>query len=123
MQGVEACANIRLELRLDRRVDDPLPDLLARFGERLHVVDVERFETFGDAFGQVVVMQEVTESQRRGGETGRHAHASFSELTDHLAKRRVLAADNLHIGHPQLLKRNYIRLILCDGNYVSHTSP
>ncbi len=123
MKRVEACANVGFELRLHRSVDDPLTDLLARFGERLHVVDVERLETFGDAFGQIVVMQEVAESQRRGGETGRHAHAGFGELTDHLAQRRVLAADDFHVGHPQLLERNYIRLVLCDGNCVSHTSP
>jgi hypothetical protein len=85
LQGVEARADIGLELRLHRRVDDPLTDFLARFGERLHVVDVERLETLGDAFRQVVVMQEVTESQCRRGETGRHAHAGFGELTDHLA--------------------------------------
>ena len=67
--------------------------------------------------------QEVAESQRRSGETGRHAHAGFGELTDHLAQRRVLATDDFHVGHPQLLKRNYISLVLCDGNCVSHTSP
>ncbi len=123
LQRVEARANVSLELRLQRRVDDPLTDFLAGFGKRFHIVNVERLETFGDAFGQVVVMEKVAKCQCRCGETGRHTNPGLRELTDHLAQRRVLAAHNFHIGHSQLLEWNYIRLILCNVNCVSHTSP
>jgi hypothetical protein len=94
---------------------------------RLHVVDVERFETLRDAVGQVVVIEEIAKGQCRRGEAGRHAHAGVRQLADHFAKRRVLAADDFNIGHSQLLEWNYIRLILCDIfrniDCVSHTSP
>ena len=81
------------------------------------------FQTFGDAVGQVVVMQEVAKRLRRGRKAGRHPHAGFGELADHLAKRRILAADNVDIGHPQLLEWHYIRLVLCNVSFVSHVSP
>lgn len=123
LQDVELLTDFLLETCLQRRIDDPLADFGAGFGERLHVVDVERLETLGDAVGKVVVLEEIAERERGRGETGGYANACFGKLADHFAQRRILAADDLHIGHPQLLERNYIRLVLCDVCCVSHTSP
>ena len=76
---------------------------------------------------RLLCCEEIAKGLRRGGETGRHAHAGARQLADHFAERRVLAADDIDIGHSQLLEWNYIRLILCDVlrniDCVSHTSP
>ena len=119
-QARELLADILLECRLQRRVDDPLTDLGAGFREGLDVVDVEALETLGNALGQVVVLEEFAEGVRRRGEAARHAHAGAGQLADHFAKRCILAADRLDVGHAQMLKRHHVGAVVC---CVSHKSP
>jgi hypothetical protein len=86
LKRVETLADQFFEARLQRRVDDPLTDLLACFGKGFYIVHVEEFQTLGDALGQVVVMQEIAKRLRRGRKTSRHLHAGFGELADHFAE-------------------------------------
>jgi hypothetical protein len=83
-----------------------IADLGAGFGQRAHVVGVERLQAFGDALGEAAELQELAERVRRRGEAGRHANARGSELADHFAEAGVLAADDVDVGHPQLLERH-----------------
>ena len=102
--------DFRLQARLERRVDDPLTDLGAAGGQGADVVHVQAFQALGDALaegGAAVdgMVQEVAEGLRRSGEAARHAHAGLGQLADHLAERRVLAADRLDVGHAQGFER------------------
>ncbi len=115
----EMLADLLLQARLERRRGDPFADFLAGRGQRLDVVDVQAGQALGNALGQVVVLEEIAESQCRGGKTARNAHAGAVQLGDHLAQRCVLAADDLDIGHPQLLERQHVGAV---HRQVGHTS-
>ena len=94
-------ADVRVELRLQRRVDHPAADLAAGGGQRRHVLDVERGELVEDALVQVVVGDEVLEGLGRRRVAARHGDTEACQVADHLAERGVLAADPGQIGQAQ----------------------
>ncbi len=90
-----------VELGRQRRLDDPLTDFLARCRQRLDVIDVQRRQARLDAFGHAALVEILLERISGGGETTRHGHTEFGEIADHLAERRILAADLTQVGHAQ----------------------
>src|SRR5688572_10069396 len=94
--------HLALEFRLEARVEDPPADARAGLGETQDVFDVDCGELAGDARAEPVLLEEVAVSLRRGRESAGHLDAGAGQAADHLAERRVLAADGLDVLHPQL---------------------
>ncbi len=116
--GIEL-ADFLFQARLERCGRDPVADLGAGLGQGLDVVDVQGLQALRDALGQVVVGKEVAEGERGGGKAARNPDAGFRQLGDHLPQRRILAADDFHVSHAQLLERQHIGAVIC---LVSHES-
>ena len=95
-----------LERRRQRRREDPLPDLGAAGGELADVVDVETLKLGRDAFGEAGLGEELAKALGRGREPAGHLDPGARELADHLADRRILAADPLDVVHPELFERD-----------------
>ena len=70
--ALERFEDLALELRRERRGQDPLADPRADARERLDVVDVERRELLRDARGEALVLQEVAIGLRGGREAVGH---------------------------------------------------
>ncbi|KAG1274173.1 hypothetical protein G6F65_010619 [Rhizopus arrhizus] len=97
-------ADVLVQLRLQRGIDHPGADFLARGGQRVDVLDVQRGQLVEDALGQVVVRDEVLEGFSGGGITARHRHAQTGKVADHLAQRRILAAYAGQVGQTQFVQ-------------------
>src|SRR5574340_927302 len=87
---------------------DPVADLGAGLRECRDVGDVERGQPSVDAGTQVVMVEKVPEGLCGGGETARHLDAAMRQVGNHLAQRRVLAADARDVGHRQRIQWNDI---------------
>ena len=53
--------------------------------------------------------------ERRGGKAAGYPDSDSRQLADHFAQRRVLAADLVHVGHPQSVERDDARLVVRHG--------
>src|SRR6185437_15763225 len=62
---------------------------------------VQAFEPPPDAAGQAALREEFAEGIGGGGEPSGNPDSRPGKPADHLAQRRVLAADPLDIGHPE----------------------
>jgi hypothetical protein len=76
---------------------------------RRAIVDVEAHAFRRNALAKAALREEVAVGLGRRRETVRHAHARLGQLPDHLAERRILAADGLDVRHAQP----------CEGNCVA----
>ena len=92
------------ELGGERSGFDPAANFGAGFGQGLHVVDVERFQTGVDSFFKSAFLEEDAESFGSRGKTVGNADAGFGELAQKFAKRCILTANAVHIGHAKLTK-------------------
>ena len=101
-----ARAQLAHQLLRQRRRPHPLPDLRAGGGKRPHVGDIESGEPAPNALGEPVPGQELAKRVGGGREPSGHAHPGRGQLADHLAERRVLAADPRHVGHSQRVERD-----------------
>ena len=90
----------------ERGIHDPLADLGTAGGECVDVFDIERVEGGVDLVIEAALRQEIAVGLRRGREAARHANAGISQLADHFAKRRILAADLFNVVHAQFFKGN-----------------
>ena len=72
-------------------------------GQRRHIGHIQRRQPVMDARTQIVVVEKIPERLRRGGEAARHLDAHAGQIGDHLAQRRILAADARHVRHRQRL--------------------
>jgi hypothetical protein len=104
-EASELGADGGFQVRRERRVDDPLANQRTGFGQRTHVIDIQRGELVLDARVQSAVAQELPKRMRRGGKATGHPHTAGGQLADHFAERGVLAAYGLDVGHPQMFKR------------------
>ena len=95
-------ADVRLELRGERLLDDHLPDHAARLGERAGVLGVELLQLSVDALGETGRAEELAIGVRGGREAVRDLHPQAAEVRDHLSERGVLAADLVEVGHAEL---------------------
>ena len=102
-QSLVGRLDLALETLRKRRIDDPAPDFGAGPGQFIDIVDVQRFETSLDSSRQSLVLEELPIGHGRGCKATGHANAG-RQLADHLAERRVLAADLFHVGHAQLFE-------------------
>jgi hypothetical protein len=98
-----------MQARRKRRGHDPPADSCAGFGECRDVVDVERVEFPLDASREACVREEVPVRVRRRRKTVRHGDAQRSQVRDHFAERRVLAADVRDVVASQPGKRKRVR--------------
>src|SRR6056297_662896 len=102
--------DVLAQLRGQRGVHDPLPDLAAGRGEVLDVVYVQRPETLVDAVGEPFVAEEVPVGLCGGGEAAGDGDSGGGKVGYHLPEGCVLAAHPVHVAHAQCIERNYIRL-------------
>ncbi len=61
-------------------------------------------QPFGDALGQAALFEVLLESVGGGGETAGHGNPQLGQVADHLAERRIFAADLSKVGHAQLVE-------------------
>ena len=76
------------------------------------VVDVELGKRLVDALREPARVEEFAKREGGGGEAAGHADAGAGKLADHLAERRVLAADALDIGHAQAIEPDHPLLLV-----------
>ena len=101
-------ADFFFELGGERSGLDPAADFGAGLGKLVDVVDVQTFQTRGDAVLQTPFLQKQAKRLSRGGKTVRHADARIGQLTEQFAQRSILAAHTIHVGHAKLAERKYI---------------
>src|SRR5690606_9393984 len=82
-----------VEFGNQRSLDHPAADFTAGRGERGYVFDIETGEALLDAPGQSTLGDELLEGVGRGRITARDRDAESGQVSDHLAKRGILAAD------------------------------
>ncbi len=104
-----AVDDVLLQLRRERRREDPVADARAGLGELRDVVDVEGVELLLDAGGEAFVREEFAVRVGGGREAVRHADPQLREVRDHLAEGRVLAADFRHVVAAEAGKGQGIR--------------
>ncbi len=92
-----AVDDVLLQLRRERRRQDPVPDARAGFGQPGDVVDVERVEFLLDARCEALVREKLTVGVGGGREAVRHADPEPGQVRDHLAEGGILAADFSHV--------------------------
>ncbi len=90
-----------VELSRQRGLGDPFADLLAGRGQGLHVIDIKRRQACLDALGHAAFVEVLLKRIGGGGKATRHGHTEFGEVADHLAERRILAANLAQVGHAQ----------------------
>ena len=78
--------------------------LLLGMSTPARAIDIERVERVVDLLVQSGLRQELAVGVRRRGEAAGNADAGIGELRDHFAKRRVLAADLVDVGHAQFFE-------------------
>src|SRR5690606_15181313 len=93
-----------VEFGNQRGFDYPAADFAAGRGERGDVFDIETGEALLDAPGQSTLGDELLERVRRGRITARDRDSESGQVSDHLAKRGILAADLAEIGKSQRIQ-------------------
>ena len=91
----------------ERQLDDPFTNLRTGFDQGIDIIDIERVKRGVDTIGEAIVSQELTVGICGGRKAARHTHVG-RQLADHLAKRGVLAADLVDVGHAQFVEWDHI---------------
>jgi hypothetical protein len=94
------------QIHRERGFHDPLADLGAADGQRVHIFNVQRIQRGVDLVVEAALRQEIAVGIGRRSKAARHTNTGTGQLADHFAKRRILAADLFNVGHAQLFKRD-----------------
>jgi hypothetical protein len=113
-------SDLLLERRKQGRFQDPATDLRAGARKRGDVVDIELAEHLIDARAQLRSIDEFAEGGGGRRETARDADAFGGEMSDHLAKRGILAADLRQIGHAELVEPHHSLLFSHPAVSLNH---
>ena len=101
-------ADFLFEFGGERSGFNPAADFSAGLGKLVHVVNVQTFQTRGDAVFKASFLQKQAKRFGRRGKAVRHTNTSIGQLTEQFAQRSIFAAHTINVGHAQLAEGKYI---------------
>jgi len=102
-----------LQLGREGSIHNPLTYPVPGSGQGVHVIHVQFFQLGADTVRQTGMGEKIAVSLGRGGKAAGHTHFRVGQLTDHFAQGGILAADALHVTHPQLVETDYVIAHVC----------
>ena len=92
-------ADFLFEFGGERSGFNPAADFSAGLGKLVHVVNVQTFQTRGDAVFKASFLQKQAKRFGRRGKAVRHTNTSIGQLTEQFAQRSIFAAHTINVGH------------------------